>query len=53
MVEARGDEITDCRLNLLGITYRFCTFTMFVVNLLVFPHINCKNACNRQGSLKN
>jgi len=32
-------EITDCKLNLLGMTSRFCTLTIFVVNLLqFFPH---------------
>ena len=32
-------EITDCKLNLLGMTSRCCTLTMFVVNLLqFFPH---------------
>jgi hypothetical protein len=44
------DEITDCKLNLLGVTSRFCTLTMFVV---IFSHTNCKNACNLQGNLKN
>jgi hypothetical protein len=35
-----GGEITDCKLNSLGITSRFCTLTMFVVvNLLqLFIH---------------
>jgi len=29
-----GGEVTDCKLNLLGMTSRFCTLTIFVVNLL-------------------
>jgi len=34
-----GGEITDCKLNMLGMTSRFCTLTMFVFNLLqFFPH---------------
>jgi hypothetical protein len=34
-----GGEITDCKLNILGMTSSFCTLTMFVVNILqFFPH---------------
>jgi hypothetical protein len=40
VVEEGGwGEITDCKLNLLGMTARFCTLTIFVANLLqFFPH---------------